>query len=120
MPDVKFDHVVSFSSEDGPLYKADNLIAGGGGKKWRCGSSGESQASVVLQTKTPVQIGSVHVGNFGSAFVEVLVGRRESSSDGFVCLLPSSSFQVLLLHKYQNSGFIFLQGLRERPANFLP
>ena len=91
MPDVKFDHVVSFSSEDGPQYKADNLI---GGKKWRCGSAGESQASVVLQTKTPVQIGSVHIGNFGSAFVEVLVGRRESASDGFVCLLPSSSFQV--------------------------
>ena len=95
MPEVKFDHLVSFSSEDAPLYKADNLVTAAGGRKWRSGTAGESQASVVLQIKTPVQIASIHIGNFGSAFVEVQVGRRESSSDGgFVCLLRSSSFQV--------------------------
>jgi len=102
MPDINFEHVVSFSSEDSPLYKAENLI---GSKKWRCGSAGESQASIVLQTKTPVQIGSVHIGNFGSAFVEVLVGRKENKSDGFVGLLPSSSFQDPLEARNEtNSG----------------
>ena len=41
------------------------------------------------------QINSVHIGNFGSAFVEVLVGRKGlvAGKDGFVGLLPSSSFQ---------------------------
>ena len=41
------------------------------------------------------QINSVHIGNFGSAFVEVLVGRKGlvAGKDGFVGLLPTSSFQ---------------------------
>jgi len=93
---VRFDHVVSFSSEDSPGFKAEHLIGNSGsGKKWRCGTAGEGQASVILQTRTPVQINSVHIGNFGSAFVEVLVGRKGlvAGKDGFVGLLPSSSFQ---------------------------
>ena len=92
MPEVKFDHVVSFSSED-PPFKAENLTGKSKNGKWRCANAGESQASVVLQAKSPFKIGSVDIGNWGSAFIEVMVRRQESPDSDFQVLLPAASFQ---------------------------
>ena len=98
MPPIKFSHVVSFSSEDIPLHRADNLVSGASGagaatKKWRCAGEGEASAHVVLRLERACAIESVDVGNFGSAFVEVQVGRGGGEEDGaFSTLLAASSF----------------------------
>jgi DNA-repair protein XRCC1 len=87
MPEVKFDQIVSFSSEDSS-QKADNLLAN---KKWRCQNAGESQATVVIQLSKTAQISSIDIGNNGSAFIEVQVGRKASNED-FKVILVASSF----------------------------
>ncbi len=76
MPAIKLSHVVAFSSEDAPAFRADNLVGGdaGGGGKWRTGVLGADRATVDLQLDRPSAIASVHLGNYGSAFVEVQVG----------------------------------------------
>ncbi len=76
MPAIKLSHVVAFSSEDAPAFRADNLVGGdaGGGGKWRTGVPGADRATVDLQLDRPSAIASVHLGNYGSAFVEVQVG----------------------------------------------
>ena len=65
-------------------------------KKWRSGNPGERQVSAVLQLERASVISSIDIGNDGSAFVEVLVGRRESGSDNsdYTALLPASSFMT--------------------------
>ena len=57
------------------VHRAENLLKGAKGNKWRCANPGESQASVVIQLEKASIINSVDIGNDGSAFVEVLVSR---------------------------------------------
>ena len=60
---------------------ADNLLRADGTHKWKCSTAGEKSVSVVLQFEKASQIHSIDIGNEGSAFVEILVGRSSASSD---------------------------------------
>jgi len=96
MAPVLAARVVSFTSED-KVYKAENLLSPEGSKKWRAGRAGTAQEVVVLALEKPMRLSGVDIGNFGSALVEIQVGRREellASDDGsgYVTLLPSCSF----------------------------
>lgn len=80
MPEIKFEKVLSVSSED-KKFPVANLLGAPGSGKWKSASAGEKQVSVVLQFRNPARISSIHVGNEGSAFVEVLVGKQSSDQD---------------------------------------
>lgn len=80
MPEMKIERIVSVSSED-KKYPASNLLGPPGSGRWKSGSPGEKNVTVILQFTEPSKISSVHVGNEGSAFVEVLVGKASASSD---------------------------------------
>lgn len=80
MPEIKLEKVISVSSED-KKYPASNLLGAPGSGKWKSAKPGEKQLSVVLQFRNPARISGIHVGNEGSAFVEVLVGKQSASSD---------------------------------------
>lgn len=80
MPEIKLERVVSVSSED-KKYPATNLLGPAGSGKWKSGSAGEKQLSVILQFKSSCNLSGIHVRNDGSAFVEVLVGKESATSD---------------------------------------
>ncbi|XP_062499516.1 DNA repair protein XRCC1-like isoform X2 [Corticium candelabrum] len=93
MPDAKISHILSFSSEDS-THVAENLLKQENARKWNCANAGEKTASVILQLEKATKIEGIDIGNDGSAFVEVLVGRSGSqNSDGdYEVLLVTSSF----------------------------
>ncbi|XP_035211970.1 DNA repair protein XRCC1-like isoform X1 [Stegodyphus dumicola] len=91
MPEIKIKHIVSFSSED-KVHKAENLLIPETYKKWKCATPGEKNASVVLQFEKATKIHSLDIGNDGSAFVEVLVGRSSDPLNNYQVLLVASSF----------------------------
>ncbi|XP_077869051.1 DNA repair protein XRCC1-like [Saccoglossus kowalevskii] len=91
MPPIKLQHVVSCSSED-PNHKADNLLKDETYRKWKCKSAGEKNVSVILQFEKSTQIHSIDIGNDGSAFAEVLVGKSTFVFDFSKVILVSSSF----------------------------
>ncbi|XP_064651039.1 DNA repair protein XRCC1-like [Lineus longissimus] len=94
MPEIKFKHIVSFSSED-KNFPAENLLKSDGFKKWKSGTAGEKQVSAVIQLEKAVKINSIDIGNEGSAFVEVLVGRSSDLQDkNYQVLLVASSFMT--------------------------
>ncbi|CAE1330701.1 XRCC1 [Acanthosepion pharaonis] len=80
MPEIKIQHVVSYSSQDSN-NPAENLLKPDGTHKWKCGKVGEKQSSVVLQFEKASIIHSIDIGNDSSAFVEILVGRSSSDKD---------------------------------------
>uniref|UniRef100_A0A6P7FQT3 DNA repair protein XRCC1 isoform X1 n=2 Tax=Diabrotica virgifera virgifera TaxID=50390 RepID=A0A6P7FQT3_DIAVI len=94
MPSIKIDHVVSFSSED-PVHNASNILSTDTSKKWKCQTSGEKQAIVVLQLEKASQITAIDIGNEHSAYVEVLVSRS-GNNDDFKVLLVTSAFMTPL------------------------
>lgn len=100
MPLVKLKHILSFTSEDPvssflayftismlyipitidhsivlQIHKAENLLKDDSSHKWKC-SAGEKQASVIFQLEKSSCINSIDIGNDGSAFIEILVGRN--------------------------------------------
>ena len=89
MPDIKLERVVSASSED-PSQKAENLLQNSGGRKWRCENPGEQQVSAVIKLSAASRITSIDIGNNGSAFVEVQVGKEANQE--FKVILVASSF----------------------------
>ncbi|GAB1601859.1 DNA repair protein XRCC1-like isoform X1 [Argonauta hians] len=92
MPEIKIQHIVSYSSQD-TKNPADNLLKPDGVHKWRSASAGEKSLSVILQLEKASRIHSIDIGNEGSAFIEVLVGRStSSSSEDFQVILVTSSF----------------------------
>ncbi|XP_076438303.1 DNA repair protein XRCC1-like isoform X2 [Babylonia areolata] len=91
MPEIQLKHVVSCSSED-RNNPADNLLKAEGTHKWRTAVAGEKNATVVLQFEKACQITGIDIGNEGSAFVEILVGKSTSSDSDYQVLLVSSSF----------------------------
>ncbi|KAK3590492.1 hypothetical protein CHS0354_015481 [Potamilus streckersoni] len=91
MPEIKIQHVISCSSED-KSFPADNLLKPEGTFKWKCATPGEKHASVILQLEKFSQISFIHIGNEGSAFVEVLVGRSTATEKDFQVLLVTSAF----------------------------
>lgn len=90
MPEIKIQHVVSYSSQD-VNNPAENLLKADGSHKWKCAKVGEKQSTVVLQFEKASVIHSIDIGNDSSAFVEVLVGRSSSEKD-FQVILVASSF----------------------------
>ncbi|XP_031241525.1 DNA repair protein XRCC1 isoform X2 [Mastomys coucha] len=95
MPEISLRHVVSCSSQDS-THCAENLLKADTYRKWRAAKAGEKTISVVLQLEKEEQIHSVHIGNDGSAFVEVLVGSSAGGATAgeqdYEVLLVTSSF----------------------------
>jgi len=91
MAPVKFSHLISCSSED-PNQPAENLVKEGAYRKWRCKTNGESKVWVELQLEKTCNIHGIDIGNHGSAFVEVLVGRTGCSEEDYKVLLNSATF----------------------------
>eukprot|EP00800_Vazella_pourtalesii_P017878 TRINITY_DN5638_c1_g4_i1.p1 TRINITY_DN5638_c1_g4~~TRINITY_DN5638_c1_g4_i1.p1 ORF type:complete len:503 (-),score=110.42 TRINITY_DN5638_c1_g4_i1:84-1592(-) len=89
MGELKLSSVVSVSQEE-PSFPAANLLQPETYKKWKC-PAGTKQATVILQLDAMHQIESLDVGNEGSAFIEILVGRS-ADSDNFEVLVPTSTF----------------------------
>ncbi|NXS56489.1 XRCC1 protein, partial [Brachypteracias leptosomus] len=67
-------------------HPAQNLLQPEAGGRWRSAGDGEKQIS--LPGDRPIH--SLHIGNDGSAFVEVLVGAAAGGE--FQVLLPSAAF----------------------------
>ncbi|NXM54846.1 XRCC1 protein, partial [Illadopsis cleaveri] len=88
MPEIPFTRVVSVSSAD-PRHPAENLLRPDDGGRWKGAAAGEKQLSVVLELSSSRPIHSLHLGNAGAAFAEILVGS--SSGGDFQVLLPSSA-----------------------------
>ncbi|XP_071656610.1 DNA repair protein XRCC1 [Patagioenas fasciata] len=89
MPELRFKRVVSVTSAD-PRHPAENLLHPDRGGRWRAGKAGEKRISAELELEGEGPIHSVHIGNDGSAFVEVLVGK--SAGGDFQVLLPTAAF----------------------------
>lgn len=91
MPEIKFKHIVSCSSED-KVHKAENLLKPEMYRKWKCASPGEKNASIILQFEKACEIHSIDIGNESSAFVEILVGKSSDTANNYQVLLAASSF----------------------------
>lgn len=92
MPEIEIQHIVSFSSAD-KNNPAENLLKLDGSHKWKCATPGEKSVSCILQFSKCSQIHSIDIGNEGSAFVEILVGKSAATADkDFEVLLVASSF----------------------------
>ncbi|KAH9504669.1 DNA repair protein xrcc1 [Bulinus truncatus] len=92
MPIIELQHIVSCSSED-KNNPAENLLKSDGSHKWKSSTPGEKSISCIIQLSKSSQIQSIHIGNEGSAFVEVLVGKATATQDtDFEVLLVASSF----------------------------
>jgi DNA-repair protein XRCC1 len=75
------------------VHVAENLLKKETTRKWNSAEPGEKTLSVILQLEKATIIDGMDIGNDGSAFVEVLVGRSGSTSDdGYQVLLVTSSF----------------------------
>ncbi|XP_028400541.1 uncharacterized protein LOC114523723 isoform X2 [Dendronephthya gigantea] len=78
------------SSQD-PTHRAENIL--NKDKKWlssKHDKSGQIEAEIHLSKA--IQIGYINIGNFGSAFVELLVGSSMwPSGKDYVTLLPSTT-----------------------------
>lgn len=95
MAPVKIQRVISCSSQD-KLHTANNLLSSDGFKKWSTEKPGETKATVILQLESEVTIRGVDIGNNGSAFVEVLVGKSSQGDDEklYQTLVVTSSFMT--------------------------
>ncbi|XP_054043805.1 LOW QUALITY PROTEIN: DNA repair protein XRCC1 [Rissa tridactyla] len=89
MPEIPLTRVVSVTSAD-PRHPAENLLRPDDGGRWRGAAAGEKQISVVLELGHASPIHSLHIGNDGSAFVEVLAGT--AAGGDFQVLLPTAAF----------------------------
>ncbi|ESP02529.1 hypothetical protein LOTGIDRAFT_91156, partial [Lottia gigantea] len=58
-----------------------NLLKPDGAHKWRSASSGEKSVSAVIQFEKSSQIQCIDIGNEGSGFIEILVGKSTAVSD---------------------------------------
>ncbi|NXC64974.1 XRCC1 protein, partial [Aleadryas rufinucha] len=90
MAPVKISYVVSFSSQD-PKYPAENLLSEDGIRPWLgCPKEHSRQLSVELQLERASPIGYVDVGNYGSAFLQIEVGRSSWPCDQpYLTLVPT-------------------------------
>ncbi|NWI82841.1 XRCC1 protein, partial [Dryoscopus gambensis] len=90
MAPVKIGYVVSFSSQD-PKYPAENLLREDGIRPWLgCPKEHSRQLSVELQLERASPIGYVDVGNYGSAFLQIEVGRSSWPCDQpYLTLVPT-------------------------------
>ncbi|CAD5122714.1 DgyrCDS11120 [Dimorphilus gyrociliatus] len=99
MPEIEIERIISVSSED-QKFPAKNLLRKDG-SKWQnqCGK----KASIIFKLKEESLITSIHIGNNGSAFVEVLVGKSSSTEDNKVILVASSFMSPVESRSMDNS-----------------
>ncbi|XP_042314051.1 putative short transient receptor potential channel 2-like protein isoform X2 [Sceloporus undulatus] len=95
MAPVKIKHVVSFTSQD-PKYPVENLLLQEGPRPWLCAPRDRSrQLRAELQLEQASHIGYVDVGNCGSAFLQIDVGRSSWPLDqSYLTLLPTAALMV--------------------------
>ncbi|KAM8976889.1 protein XNDC1N [Pelodytes ibericus] len=91
MAPIKLQHVVSFTSQD-PKHPVENLLNEDTMHPWlNCPRDRNCQLKVELQLEKASLISYIDIGNSGSAFVQIDVGRSSWPSDRpFVTLLPTS------------------------------
>lgn len=95
MAPVKIKYVVSFTSQD-PKYPVENLVLEEGCRPWLCCPHDRSrQLKVELQLEQASHIGYVDVGNCGSAFLQIDVGRSSwPLNQPYLTLLPAASLMA--------------------------
>uniref|UniRef100_A0A8B9HNY1 Short transient receptor potential channel 2-like n=1 Tax=Astyanax mexicanus TaxID=7994 RepID=A0A8B9HNY1_ASTMX len=92
MAPIRIKHVVSFTSQD-PKNRVDNVCEGGGaGRPAPAPLDRSGVLKAELQLDRASTIGFIDVGNLGSAFIQVDVGRSSWPSDHpYVALLPTAT-----------------------------
>ncbi|XP_072517885.1 protein XNDC1N isoform X2 [Salminus brasiliensis] len=119
MAPIRIKHVVSFSSQD-PKSRVDNVCeSSGAGRPWLCAALDRSGVlKAELQLERASTIGFIDVGNLGSAFIQVDVGRSSwPSNHPYVPLLPTATL-MSPADSRQGKG---RQGVRMfKKADFLP
>ncbi|XP_015271258.1 PREDICTED: putative short transient receptor potential channel 2-like protein [Gekko japonicus] len=95
MAPVKIKHVVSFTSQD-PKYPVDNLLLEEGPRPWlSCPQDRSRVLKVELQLEQASPIGYVDIGNCGSAFLQIDVGRSSwPAGQSYLTLLPTATLMV--------------------------
>ncbi|XP_069615622.1 protein XNDC1N isoform X2 [Ranitomeya imitator] len=92
MAPVTIRHIVSFSSQD-PKHPVENLLMDNLTQPWlSCPRDRSRQLRVELQLDRACHIGYIDIGNSGSAFLQIDVGRSIWALDkGFTTLLPTTT-----------------------------
>ncbi|XP_015789579.1 DNA repair protein XRCC1 [Tetranychus urticae] len=95
MAQVKFEKIISCSSED-PDFPAKNILTCGEVPgAWKTAKEGESQGTVVIQLDRKYKISQLEIKNEASAFIEVLVANQDENEEAkFQVLLSVSSFMT--------------------------
>ncbi|XP_060119758.1 protein XNDC1N [Heteronotia binoei] len=90
MAPVKIKHVVSFTSQD-PKDPVDNLLLEESPRPWlSCPHDRSRVLKAELQLEQASHIGYVDIGNCGSAFLQIDVGRSSwTAGQKYLTLLPS-------------------------------
>uniref|UniRef100_UPI003EBCDF88 protein XNDC1N n=1 Tax=Danio rerio TaxID=7955 RepID=UPI003EBCDF88 len=93
MAPVKIKHIVSFTSQDSRNGVCNLCDGSDSSRPWLCSVQDRTGVlRVELQMEKVSAIGFIDVGNYGSAFIQVDVGRSSWSSDHpFVTLLPTAT-----------------------------
>ncbi|XP_040195805.1 putative short transient receptor potential channel 2-like protein [Rana temporaria] len=91
MAPIRIQHVVSFSSQD-PRHPVDNLLSDNIQPWLSCPRDRSRQLKVELQLERASHIAYIDVGNSGSAFFQIDVGRSSGPvGQPFVPLLPTAT-----------------------------
>nr|XP_056714786.1 protein XNDC1N [Euleptes europaea] len=104
MAPVKIRHIVSFTSQD-PKYPVDNLLLEGGRHPWlSCPQDRSRLLKVELQLEQASHVGYIDVGNCGSAFLQIDVGRSSWPADqSYLTLLPTTTLMTPADAKLDNN-----------------
>ncbi|XP_075054476.1 protein XNDC1N isoform X2 [Mixophyes fleayi] len=92
MAPIKIQHIVSFTSQD-PKHPVDNLVSEDSIQPWlSCPRDRSRQLKVELQLERACHIGYIDIGNSGSAFLQIDVGRSSwPLNNPFETLLPTTT-----------------------------
>ncbi|XP_073517263.1 protein XNDC1N isoform X2 [Phyllobates terribilis] len=95
MAPVTICHIVSFSSQD-PKHPVENLLIDNLTQPWlSCPRDRSRQLRVEVQLDRACHIGYIDIGNSGSAFLQIDVGRSIWALDkGFTALLPTTTLMT--------------------------
>uniref|UniRef100_A0A8D0HPW5 XRCC1 N-terminal domain containing 1, N-terminal like n=1 Tax=Sphenodon punctatus TaxID=8508 RepID=A0A8D0HPW5_SPHPU len=95
MAPVKINHIVSFSSQD-PRYPVENLLHDDPLQPWlSCPQDRSRHLKVELQLERAAPIGYVDIGNHGSAFLQIEVGRSSwPLEQPYVTLVPTATLMT--------------------------
>ncbi|KAF7236591.1 putative short transient receptor potential channel 2-like protein [Varanus komodoensis] len=95
MAPVKVKYIVSFTSED-PKHPVENLLREEGPRPWLCCPRDRSRPlKAELQLERACRISYIDVGNCGSAFLQIDVGRSSWPRDQpYRTLLPATALMA--------------------------